>query len=117
MLVGLLIIASIVIAVITFISRNGGFKFPWFQFYIKGKESGFRFQEVNLLRKVAVENRLNNPTSLFWSEKQLDRCIKATIIRFRSSGLEKNEESIDFLSKFRLSGNQLKKEQSRNKPK
>jgi len=49
---------------------------------------------------VAVENRLENPTSLFWSIKQLDRSIKGMIIKFRSEGTEGNDESTEFLSKL-----------------
>ena len=39
----------------------GGGNFPWMQFYAKGRESGFSMKEIHLLRKVAVENRLENP--------------------------------------------------------
>ncbi|MFP4382701.1 MAG: PilZ domain-containing protein [Spirochaetia bacterium] len=96
LIIGLILITALVI----FIQRSGGFGFPWVQFYVKGKESGFKFRELNLLRRVAVENRLKNPTALFWSEKQLDRCIRGTIIRFRSKDKESDESSILFLNKL-----------------
>jgi c-di-GMP-binding flagellar brake protein YcgR len=99
-LVFLIIGLILIIALTIFIQRSGGFGFPWIQFYVKGKESGFKFRELNLLRRVAVENRLKNPTSLFWSEKQLDRCIRGTIIRFRSKEKESDESSILFLNKL-----------------
>jgi c-di-GMP-binding flagellar brake protein YcgR len=94
------IVALLLAGFIWFIQRNGGFRFPWLQFYVKGKESGFRFRELNLLRHVAVENNLKDPTSLFWSEKTLDRCIRGTIIRFRSRGQEQNPSSVEFLNKL-----------------
>ncbi|MFP4643799.1 MAG: flagellar brake protein [Spirochaetales bacterium] len=80
--------------------RLGGFTFPWVPFFVKGKESGFSFSEINLLRRVAVQNDLKNPTSLFWSEKTLDRCIRSTIVRFRSRGEEESDHAVDFLSKL-----------------
>ncbi len=100
MLIALGIAAVLLIAFIVFIQRNGGFGFPWLQFYVKGKESGFRFRELNLLRHVAVENNLRDPTSLFWSEKTLDRCIRGTIIRFRARNKEEDESSVVFLNKL-----------------
>ncbi len=83
-----------------FFSRGGGFSFPWVQFYVKGKESGFSIHELNLLRRVALENQLKNPTSLFWSEKTLDRCIRGTIVRFRAQDKENSEQSVQFLGKL-----------------
>jgi c-di-GMP-binding flagellar brake protein YcgR len=100
MWIALGIIVAFLTSFIIFIQRNGGFGFPWLQFYVKGKESGFRFRELNLLRHVAVENNLRDPTSLFWSEKTLDRCIRGTIIRFRSRGQENDPNSVNFLNKL-----------------
>lgn len=96
-----LITAFVLIIVALFVFRRlGGFGFPWVQFYVNGKESGFTFGELNLLRRVAVDNKLKNPTSLFWSERTLDRCIRSTIVRQRSRGQEESEHSVDFLSKL-----------------
>lgn len=100
MWIALGIVAALLTAFIIFIQRNGGFGFPWLQFYVKGKESGFRFRELNLLRHVAVENNLRDPTSLFWSEKTLDRCIRGTIIRFRGRNQENDPNSVEFLNKL-----------------
>ena len=49
-------------------------------FYMRGREAGFVFHGINLLRRVAVEAKLENPPMLFWSMKQLDRSIKGIII-------------------------------------
>jgi c-di-GMP-binding flagellar brake protein YcgR len=78
----------------------GGGKFPWLKFYVRGRESGFTFKEVNLLRKVAVENKLQNPLSLFWSIKQLDRSLRGIIVKLRSQGKEHDPDSMKFLSKL-----------------
>ena len=80
--------------------RAGGGRFPWIQFYTKGKESGFSIKEINLLRNVAVEANLENPTSLFWSIRQIDRSIKGVVSRLRSEGRESNETSVQFVSKL-----------------
>ena len=89
-IVVLLAIAAAVVLVFILLRRAGGGRFPWMQFYLKGRESGFVFWEINLLRRVAVEARLENPTALFWSIKQLDRSIKGIIIKYRSRGQEQD---------------------------
>lgn len=87
--------------VLFFVLRKaGGGNFPWVQFYVKGKEAGFSFREVNLLRKVAVENHLENPTTLFWSIKQLDRCIRGMIIKFQAESKIDTEPYSSFLFKL-----------------
>ncbi len=96
MIVVFILLVGFVIA----LRRAGGGSFPWFHFYAKGKEAGFSFKEVNMLRKVAVENRLSNPTSLFWSIKQLDRSIRGMIIRFHAENAMHDEANIHFLSKL-----------------
>jgi c-di-GMP-binding flagellar brake protein YcgR len=100
----LVIIILIVILILVFaylyLRRLGGGSFPWIQFYLKGKESGFTFKEINLLRKIAVENRMKDATSLFWSVKQLDRSIKGIILKFRSKGDEDTAEATMMISKL-----------------
>jgi len=96
----LVILAAALFLFIFILRRLGGGNFPWFQFYVKGRESGFYFKEVNLLRKVAVENRLENPVSLFWSIKQLDRSIRGIITKFRADGREGEPSNLDFLAKL-----------------
>ena len=86
--------------VILLLRRAGGGRFPWIHFYTKGKESGFNLKEIKLLRNVAVEAHLENPTSLFWSIRQLDRSIKGVIIRLRSEGREPTETGAQFISKL-----------------
>jgi c-di-GMP-binding flagellar brake protein YcgR len=78
----------------------GGGRFPWLQFYTKGKESGFTFHEINLLRRVAVENKLQNPTALFWSIKMLDRSVKEIILKMRAESKEHDEEANRLLAKL-----------------
>lgn len=100
MLIILIVLVVIVALGIIFLQRSGGFGFPWVEFYVKGKESGFSFPEINLMRKAAVQNKLKNPSSLFWSERTLDRCIRGIIVQQRSKGDEDSQESIEFISKL-----------------
>jgi c-di-GMP-binding flagellar brake protein YcgR len=102
MLLAIILIAIAFLAVLSLIilRRAGGGRFPWLQFYLKGRESGFEFREINLLRRVAVESRLESPTSLFWSMKQLDRSIKGIIVRYRSRSQEQDPEYNRLLTKL-----------------
>ena len=59
----LLLLAAIVVAIFVYLRIAGHGSFPWIQFYTKGKESGFSFREVGLLRKIAIETQIENPTS------------------------------------------------------
>ncbi len=97
-IIGVIFVLLIILLVV--LRKMGGGNFPWIQFYAKGRESGFSMNECRLLRKVAVENRLENPTSLFWSINQLDRSIRGTIIRFRDEGGLTDEENVKFVSKL-----------------
>ena len=97
----ILVIAFVFVAGAYFlIQRAGGFSFQWVQFYVRGKESGFSFSEVNLLRRLAIDNRLKNPTSLFWSVKCIDRCIRSAIVGFRARHTVDQPKNMEFLDNF-----------------
>jgi c-di-GMP-binding flagellar brake protein YcgR len=96
----LISVALLVVGGLILIRRAGGGRFPWLQFYLRGRESGFAFREINLIRRVAVEARLEDPTALFWSVKQLDRAVKAFIIKYRSRGEEDSPEYHLLLAKL-----------------
>jgi len=94
----IILIATVFILLRIFASDN----FPWIQFYTRGRESGFALNEINLLRKVAIESNIQNPVSLFWSVKQLDRCLRSMILKFRSSANHGiSQEMISKLFDFR----------------
>jgi hypothetical protein len=96
----LLALAFLSILAVILLRRAGGGRFPWLQFYMKGRESGFVFHEINLLRRVAIETKMENPTALFWSMKQLDRALKGTIIKARARSQEQDPEYNHLLSKL-----------------
>ncbi|WP_037549376.1 flagellar brake protein [Spirochaeta lutea] len=100
MTIVLIILGSVILLFSLVVIRGGGFGFPWLSFYVKGAESGFSFRELNLLRVIAVHNKLPNPTSLFWSEKALDRCIRGTILDYQRRGRADTPESVEFIGKL-----------------
>jgi len=79
-----LLVVLFLLGFIAWLAANGGLGFPWIRFYMKGKESGFKVQEINTLRKAAVEAEMDNPVSIFSSIRVLDRTIRALILRFRA---------------------------------
>jgi c-di-GMP-binding flagellar brake protein YcgR len=72
----------------------------WFQFFAKGKDAGFSFKEIELLRQLAIKSNMEEPASLFWSQNQLDVCIKSLVRSMKISGNEENKSSQDFLAKL-----------------
>lgn len=85
---------------IGWLAANGGLGFPWIRFYMKGKESGFRVAEINVLRRAAVEAEMDNPVSIFSSIKVLDRSIRSLILRYRSRQKMDDPATHDFLSEI-----------------
>ncbi len=102
MAIAVVLIFIVIIGVLALIllRRAGGGRFPWVQFYLKGRESGFVIREINLLRRVSIEAKLDNPTALFWSIKQLDRSIKTIIIKYRARQQEQDPEYNNLLAKL-----------------
>jgi c-di-GMP-binding flagellar brake protein YcgR len=72
----------------------------WLQFFAKGKDAGFSFKEIELLRRLAARCNIDDPTSLFWSQNQLDICIRSLVRSLRMSGESGDTGTQDFLSKL-----------------
>ena len=70
------------------------------QYYARGKDSGFTFRELELLRKLALKSDLLDPSDLLWSQQYLDFCIRTYVKTARLSGNEQNPETQEFLSKL-----------------
>jgi c-di-GMP-binding flagellar brake protein YcgR len=72
----------------------------WIRFFAKGKEAGFSFKEIEMLRNFAVKSKIKDPYSLFSSQAYFDRCI-STMVRFiKISGENEEQVTQDFLSKI-----------------
>jgi c-di-GMP-binding flagellar brake protein YcgR len=64
--------------------RGGKERFPWYDFYSKGRREGFSFKEIGFLKNIVIQNRVEKPQSIFWSTKQLDRCLRPAILKINA---------------------------------
>ena len=95
-LVGIIILALIVIAVSGLYSV---FKTK-INFYITGLDSKFSIPSLNLLWKVAVMCKLENPTSLFFSLPSLQRCMSVLTSRASAEGYSGDPKMQQLISKL-----------------
>jgi c-di-GMP-binding flagellar brake protein YcgR len=72
----------------------------WIQFFARGKDAGFSFREIELLRRLAQKCNIEDPASLFWSQNQLDICIRSLVRSLRMSGETEDSGTHTFLSKL-----------------
>jgi len=93
----IIVVSGILVLILTLSNKE---KSGWLKFYSKGKDSGFSFREIELLRKLAVKSSLDDPTSLFWSQNQLDQCIRSLVRSMHLTGEVGDQASHDFLSKL-----------------
>jgi len=95
--VRVVLIFSIIFVIIVFVVirfRGGKKRFPWYEFYSRGRKEGFSFKEIKFLKEIAVQNRLEKPQSIFWSTRQLDRCLKPAIQKINADdGMEPVEKA------------------------
>ena len=96
-LIIIIAVSGITILVFSITSKE---RAGWVQFYAKGKDAGFTFKEIELLRRLAVKSNLENPSSLFWSQNQLDICIRSLVRSIHLSGGTVDQDNQDFLSKL-----------------
>jgi c-di-GMP-binding flagellar brake protein YcgR len=99
--VTLSIVAVILGLVFFFLSRRKkDAQGSWIQFFAKGKDAGFSFKEIDLLRRLAAKCKIDDPSSLFWSQTQLDICIRSLVRSLRMSGEVNDIGTQAFLSKL-----------------
>jgi c-di-GMP-binding flagellar brake protein YcgR len=84
-----------------FHSGKGKGKGNWVQFYAKGKEAGFSFKEIEVLRQLAMQCQLEYPNSLFGSLTQLDKCIRSLVQSAKTSGESGNQAFLSRLYDYR----------------
>jgi c-di-GMP-binding flagellar brake protein YcgR len=72
----------------------------WVQFISIGKEAGFSFKEVEMLRQIAVQYNIEDSCSVFSSQEKLDLCIRAMVRNIRMSGESEDRGIQDFLSRL-----------------
>jgi PilZ domain len=93
----ILIIASSVPLLL--VIRKGLAKVDWVEFYSMGKDAGFSLKEINLLRKVAVVNRHQKPSSLFWSIDVLDKSLAGIHKQIESESDPDDKDYLEYLLK------------------
>jgi len=72
----------------------------WVQFISMGKEAGFSFKEVEMLRQITVQCSIEDSCSIFTSQEQLDQCIRALVRNIKMSGESEDPGIQDFLSRL-----------------
>jgi len=80
----ILIILFIAIIFVVVRLRKGKGKFPLFEFYSRGRKEGFSFKEIGFLKQIAIQNKLEKPQSIYWSTRQLDRCLRPALQKINS---------------------------------
>ena len=94
------IIFSVLVFIILLVSGTDKNRAGRVQFFAKGKDLGFSFREIELLYKLAVKAQLEDPSSLFYSQEQLDSSIKALVKNMNLTGGDDDTERQDFLAKL-----------------
>ncbi len=93
-------LSIIVILFTNIMKKGGGFSFPWVQFYLRGKESGFHFQEISTLHQLVKKTRIRDPLSVFWSTKSILNCIANVVSGYQQSNTIEDRQSALFLRKL-----------------
>jgi len=96
-LVLIVAIAGVVLLILSVTNRE---KSNWIQFFARGKDAGFSFKEIEMLRKLAVKSNIEEPTALFFSLNQLDLCIRSYVKTLNLSGGINDPANQNFLSKL-----------------
>lgn len=80
----ILFVIFVIVIVVILRLRGGGKRFPVYEFYSRGRKEGFTFKEIGFIKKIAVQNKLEKPQSIFWSTRQLDRCLRPAISKINA---------------------------------
>lgn len=97
----LLVLVLGILVALAWLGAHGGLGFPWVQFYTRGREAGFRYSEISLLRQAALETKMDDPVSLFTSSRVLDRVIRDLVVGLRLRGEEAGHRFVGRIFDFR----------------
>ena len=97
----ILVIVILFLCIVLF-SRSGGEKNKpnWLLFFKKGKEAGFSIRELEQIRKLVTTCNIEDPSSIFSSQKHLEVCIRSVVNAVRMSGDSEDPLIQDFLSRL-----------------
>ena len=98
------LVLAILLFSVFLVTRTGGKRDKaggnWLQFVTKGKEAGFSIRELEQLRRLVITCNIEDPVSIFSSQKQLETCIRSVVNLVRMSGESNNPAMQDFLSRL-----------------
>lgn len=97
-IIGIVLGVFIILRII--LVRKGGHSFPWLQFYIRGKEAGFRLGEINNLQRLVMTNKLRDPLSVYWSQKAALSCVKYMDSQYTEEGTLESTHQARFMRKL-----------------
>jgi c-di-GMP-binding flagellar brake protein YcgR len=72
----------------------------WIKFFSKGKEVGFSIRDMEQLKNLAITCKIQDPVSIFTSQKQLQTIIRSMVNSARTSGEINDPPVQNFLSKL-----------------
>jgi c-di-GMP-binding flagellar brake protein YcgR len=80
--------------------RGGKNRFPFFEFYSRGRKEGFSFRDISFLKQIAVQNKLQKPQSIYWSTRQLDRCLRPALQKINAEERMSPAQKMDLTNKL-----------------
>jgi len=72
----------------------------WLQFFAKGKEAGFTIKDMEQLRRLVATCQIQDPTSIFRSQKQFETVIRSMVKTLHLSGEFNDPVTQYFLSRL-----------------
>jgi hypothetical protein len=98
-----ILISVIFLLIIVFLVwrfRGGKNRFPFYEFFSRGRREGFSFKEIRFLKQIAIQNKLEKPQSIFWSTSQLDRCLRPAIQKINADEGMDDKSKLAMISKL-----------------
>jgi c-di-GMP-binding flagellar brake protein YcgR len=87
----------------------------WIQFFAKGKEAGFTIKDMEQLKQLAANCKIQDPTSIFRSQKQFEMIIRSMVRTLQLSGEYNNPVTQLFLSRLFEYYKKIEMQSSENK--
>jgi c-di-GMP-binding flagellar brake protein YcgR len=98
----ILVVVVLFLFIVFFYRSSSGEKNKanWLKFFAKGKEAGFSIRELEQIRRLVANCNIDDPASIFSSQKHLETCIRSVINAVRMSGDSEDPAIQDFLSRL-----------------
>jgi hypothetical protein len=94
---------------------RGTRRFSVVEYYSRGKEVGFTMAEAKLILETSKQSGNKDPTSVLWTIRDLDHCIRSFTKRYKAEGKLKDRSTIAFMEKLYTFRNKLEFEQPKYK--